>query len=236
MAGIYAADGSQNVTVVGGTSPTPPTGTSATEIQGTAAGNAAAVGDPVQTGGIYESTPSTYDNGDAVPLHTDSRGNLKTTLLSADGITAVNVSSPTSDGAAAASGLAVREFGLMFNGSTWDRDRKPPSVAKLASSAASTNATVVKASAGDVFAVYGYNANAALRYLKLYNKATAPTVGTDVPVITFPLPPTSAFRFEIAKGLYFGTGIGYALTTGATDGDTGAVGAVDIIAQNIVYA
>jgi hypothetical protein len=39
----------------------------------------------------------------------------------------------------------------------------------------------VKASAGQVYSLFVSNINAAVRYLKLYNKASAPTVGTDVP-------------------------------------------------------
>ncbi len=50
-------------------------------------------------------------------------------------------------------------------------------------STADTNATSVKASAGTHYGVQAGNVNAAARYLKLYDKATAPTVvGTDVPV------------------------------------------------------
>ncbi len=48
-------------------------------------------------------------------------------------------------------------------------------------SAASTNATSLKASAGTLFALYAVNLNAAMRYVKFYDKASAPTVGTDVP-------------------------------------------------------
>lgn len=40
-----------------------------------------------------------------------------------------------------------------------------------------------------MWSVVTSNINAAARYLKLYNKASAPTVGTDTPVLTIPLPP-----------------------------------------------
>lgn len=236
MAGIYAADGSQNVTVVGGTSPTPPTGASATEIQGTAAGNAAAVGDPVQTGGIYESTPSTYDNGDAVPLHADTRGNLKVTLTAADSATPVSVSAPSADGQAASTGIATRAQNLMWNGTTWDREKKPAFSNRLLSAAASVNNTLVKASAGEIYNIYGHNANAAARYLKIYDKATAPVAGSDTPDATFYLAPQASFRFEFPRGYYFATGIGFALTTGVADTDTGALTAGDILAQIITFS
>ena len=44
-----------------------------------------------------------------------------------------------------------------------------------------------------VYSLAVSNANAAVRYVKLYNKATAPVVGTDVPVATFALPAVFTF-------------------------------------------
>ena len=62
-----------------------------------------------------------------------------------------------------------------------------PTVATL-NSAATTNATNVKATAGNIYTINLSNNGAAAAYFKLYNKATAPTVGTDTPldVITIP--------------------------------------------------
>lgn len=98
-------------------------------------------------------------------------------------------------------------------------------------SAATTNATNVKASSGQLGVIYAVNLNAAVRYLKLYNKASAPTVGTDTPVATLPIPASTTgagFALTIPDGLNFSLGIGYAVTTGAADGDTGAVAANEI--------
>lgn len=106
---------------------------------------------------------------------------------------------------------------------------------RILSAAASTNATSAKAAAGRIFQVSGYNANAAARYLKIYNKASAPTVGTDTPVITKYLPPQAAFVFDWLNGYALGTGIAYALTTGSADADTGALTAADILALNLDY-
>lgn len=101
-------------------------------------------------------------------------------------------------------------------------------------SAASTNATSVKASAGQVYGWYLYNANAAVRFLKLYDKASAATVGTDVPKLTIPIPPGSAANVEFTNGVPFSLGIGLALTTGVADADTGAVAANEIVV-NLMY-
>lgn len=105
-------------------------------------------------------------------------------------------------------------------------------------SGASTNATSLKASAGQVYSIYAHNTNAAVRYLKLYNKASSPTVGTDTPVMTLPIPGSTAGNGFVLDtgglGVEFATGIAYALTTGVADSDTGAV-AADEIVLTILY-
>jgi hypothetical protein len=104
-------------------------------------------------------------------------------------------------------------------------------------SAATTNATSVKASAGQVYGIYCSNINAAVRYLKLFNKASAPTVGTDVPVLVFAIPGNTAgagFAIEFSNGVAFGTGIAFCLTTGVTTADTGAVAANEQVV-NLLY-
>lgn len=109
-------------------------------------------------------------------------------------------------------------------------------VSRLPSAAASTNATSVKASAGRLYKIRGYNAAAAVRYLKLYDKASAPTVGTDVPVVTIALKATDVFDIDFINiGQFFATGIAYALTTGAADNDTGALTLHDVTGLNIWY-
>lgn len=104
-------------------------------------------------------------------------------------------------------------------------------------SAGSTNATSVKASAGQVFGIYAHNINAAVRYLKLYNKASAPTVGSDTPVLTLPIPGNTAgagFVLEPSNGIAFSTGIALALTTGVADSNSTAVAANEIVV-NLLY-
>ncbi len=101
-------------------------------------------------------------------------------------------------------------------------------------SAASTNATSVKASAGQVYSIVATNSNAAARYLKLYNKASAPTVGTDTPVQVYMLPAGGGVSITLPVGMIFATGIALATTTGAADSDTGAVALSEILI-NLTY-
>lgn len=99
----------------------------------------------------------------------------------------------------------------------------------LLNSAATTNATSVKASAGTIFAIAVSNHGAAIRYLKFYNKASAPTVGTDTPIIVIPIPIGGVVILEGGKtGHRFTTGIAYAITGAAADADTTAIGAGEV--------
>lgn len=148
-----------------------------------------------------------------VTVATDSTG-----VLSVDD----NGGSLTVDGTVAANVTPVASGGL--------------SISRVIS-AATTNATSAKASAGQVYGYYVSNINASPRYLKLYNKASAPTVGTDTPVLTFLIPGNTAGvagHVEFTNGIAFATGIAFALTTGVADADTGAVAANELVV-NLLY-
>lgn len=99
---------------------------------------------------------------------------------------------------------------------------------------ASNSGSVIKGSAGQVYGWYLYNDSASPRFVKLYDKATAPTVGTDAPKLTLPLPASAAANVSLHGGIEFALGIGLAATTGAADNNTGAPGANEVIA-NILY-
>lgn len=193
-------------------------------------------GNPVKIGAVVAGTPGVVGaDGTRQDLRTDGRGYLWATI-GTGGSTAI-VSGAMVD---ATSNSICRVYNearnMVFNGSTWDRAKKPVSTARLLSAAASTNGTNIKASAGDLFRIRGYNAKAGAVYLKLYNKATAPTVGTDTPVATYYLPASAAFEIAFDNPLYFATGIGYGLTGAAADADTTALTAGDVVCMNVHYA
>jgi hypothetical protein len=97
-------------------------------------------------------------------------------------------------------------------------------------SAATTNATIVKGSAGRVLGWSFGNTNAAWRYVKLHNQTTSPTAGTGV-VRTIPIPPNGVNTFKLEGGVAFTTGIGLTTVTGSSDADSNAVGAGDIVGE-----
>lgn len=87
-------------------------------------------------------------------------------------------------------------------------------------SAASTNLTNVKASRGVVKGLIISNNNAAKRYLKLYNKASAPVLASDTPVLTIILMPNVSDTFTFPEEQDFPLGISYAITGAIADTDT----------------
>lgn len=101
--------------------------------------------------------------------------------------------------------------------------------ASKVASAATTNAVNLKATAGQLYGIHVFNKSAAVKFLKLYNLAAAPTVGTDVPIWTVPLPAGGGFSERLPNGISFSTGIAYAITGAAADADTTAVGAGDVL-------
>jgi hypothetical protein len=94
----------------------------------------------------------------------------------------------------------------------------------------------VKATAGQVFGWYIFNAAATTHYVKFYNATTANvTVGTTTPVLTIPVPAGSAANVFTDTGIAFGTAITAAATTGVADNDTGAP-AANAVVVNVFYA
>jgi hypothetical protein len=107
-------------------------------------------------------------------------------------------------------------------------------VAKILA-AATTNATSVKASTGRVFGWQLTNTTAAAKYVRLYNLAAAPTVGTSTPVYNIVLPANATVNATFPMGIGHSTGIAYAITNAIADLDATAVAANDVLGA-IYYA
>lgn len=102
------------------------------------------------------------------------------------------------------------------------------------------NSTLIKGSAGWVWSLQLGGIGAAPAYVKLYDKATVPTCGTDVPVKTFIIPAASTAangggsNISLTVGENFLLGIGLCVVTGIADNDNTAVAAATFIV-NIDY-
>lgn len=73
------------------------------------------------------------------------------------------------------------------------------------------------------------NVAAAARFVKVYDKASAPTVGTDAPRRTFQVAANSSLYQEFTRGKDFKLGLWVAVTTGGADSDNTAPAANDVL-------
>lgn len=99
-------------------------------------------------------------------------------------------------------------------------------------SAASTNLNQIKGSAGQLYNVQAFNANATTaRFLRMYNSLSASvTVGTTTQVAVWMIPANSSgFVIEISNGLAFSTAMSFAITGLIGDSDTTAIGANEVL-------
>lgn len=106
-----------------------------------------------------------------------------------------------------------------------------PATPYFVNSAANTNGALILTGTSGLQAFYATNEGASVAYVKLYNKATAPTVGTDVPEMTIPVPAAASGVPGVATipmgfhGFRFALGLGIAITGAAIHTDTTAVAA-----------
>lgn len=89
--------------------------------------------------------------------------------------------------------------------------------------ASGTNATSLKASAGQVYNLQVSNSAASACFFRFYNLATAPTVGTSTVYKTIQVPASGTVVAAWPDGLAFSTGIAWACTGGIADSDTTSI-------------
>ena len=106
--------------------------------------------------------------------------------------------------------------------------------------ASGTNSTLISAGVHTVYGVQLANIGAAPAYLKLYDKATAPTCGTDTPKAVFIIPAAATAangggsNVAIPVGKAFALGLGICTVTGIDNTNSTGVAASNV-AINIDY-
>jgi len=163
-----------------------------------AAVDAAVTTNPVQTGGIHETTPTVIETGDVAANHYDVNQNLYAALMPTINAGLMAPYSYISD---ATDLVSVTDGPTTLYGI----------------SCTSTDATVI--------------------YIKFYNKASAPDPSGETPVLRFAVPSAATgggFVWNVPQGIYFATGLGFALMTGAADADETAVTANEVMV-NLIY-
>jgi hypothetical protein len=161
--------------------------------------NASSPANALLIGGQFNTSPTTITSGNSSPFQLDASGNLKVNCTGCSAASTVSLV-PTTTG-----GLTLTHTVL----------------------AATTNATSTKGSAGQLYHACVNNNTSYPVFLKFYNKATAPTVGTDTPVHVLEAQAGVPICLQTEEGFAFGTGIAWAATKGITDADTTAVALSD---------
>lgn len=168
------------------------------------------------TQGIFETDVTSFQKVRVTALAAVT-GSVVVTLKGTTATGIVSLGNPLPAGAAALGSVTVTS------------DTPAPGSSLLLTSAATTNATSTKATAGNLFEIAADNMSAAIEYLKLYNKASAPTVGTDVPILTIPVPANGQIVLNFgALGLRFPLGIAFATTLNQPVADATAIAAGDM--------
>jgi hypothetical protein len=188
--------------------------------QGPTASGTTLLGNPMLMGGTFTTTLPTVTTGQVVNFQTTARGEQLVALSSGGTAAAIK---------AASTAAAATDPALVVSLSPNSPIVLPTPSTSIISSAATTNATSIKASAGTLYNVVANNTGAAVAYVKLYNLAAAPTVGTSVPALTIPVPAGGSVSVPFgATGARFATGIALAITNLGTDADATAVAAAQV--------
>jgi ABC-type dipeptide/oligopeptide/nickel transport system ATPase component len=112
---------------------------------------------------------------------------------------------------------------------------QPTETHRLLSAAASVNATLVRKGGVSLHKITLRNNRATSVFLKLYDKATAPSQ-TDTPRKTIEIPGSTALVDDYVAPMQFSKGLGYRVTTAAADSSTAALTAADITCLAMDYA
>jgi hypothetical protein len=112
----------------------------------------------------------------------------------------------------------------------FERAPEVPMTLSRATLAAGTNATSITTKPTRVAMICVGNISASAMYLKIFDKASAPIVGTDVPILTVQCPNGSpvVLGVEDLGGLFCANGLAFAVTKAIQDLDTTAVAAGDV--------
>jgi ABC-type transporter Mla subunit MlaD len=140
-----------------------------------------------------------------------------------------NLAAATPTGANVIGGVNISQANPgTTNGVFLKQSYAPAKTSVYRNSAAGTNAETIVSGSRMVCNVLVANKGATWAYVKFYNKATTPTVGTDTPLLVVPCPPGGCVTWEDLMGTAFGSGVGIAITGGAANSDATGVAAGDV--------
>lgn len=238
-----AANQSTNVNQFGGSAVTTGTGTGGAGIPRVTVSSDSTVGLVAGTAiigkvGIDQTTPGTT-NGVQVNAALPAGANLigktgidQTTPGTTNAVSLAQIGATTVSSGNGTSGAGVQRVAIASDNTAFSVNATPTAATTggatpyhlAGGTAASTNSTSIKGSAGTLYSVSAINTTATLYYLRIYDSSSAPTCSSATGAKhSFPIPAsTTGAGFAIplgAVGEIFSSGIGYCVTGGGSDTD-----------------
>ncbi len=163
-------------------------------IGGTVAGGSADSGNPVKTGGVYNTSPPTYTNGQRTDTQVGPRGQTSVFIQDPTGVFGAAVTNPGDSDSANQTAVAALSRAQLYNGTSWERERANLDVTLLASGAQTATQTTADQT--------NYNA----RCVKVTLDITAAGTGTITPEIDFKDPASGKYTALVTGTAQAGTG------------------------------
>lgn len=112
-----------------------------------------------------------------------------------------------------------------------------PNNFRIASCAATTNASVIATGQHQIYFVIAYNNATSLRFIKFYNTTVTPNPASATPVLSLPIPSGGGIALDLGLAIsLFPLGLAVAIVQGAADNDATACVAGDVVGVNVGYA
>lgn len=195
--------------------------------------------------GVFTTNAPALNDQDLSILRLDASGNLKTNCVAGctggGGSTAITAPLGTATTAAnsvsvtpGSGSLFVVNAGINSASSLWGSVNNAAAVtggiatfSRIPSSAATTNLTGIKSTAGRMYKTRGCNTTAATIYQKFYNIASGSvTVGTSTVFDSFAFPANQCSSYDYMDiGSFYSTAMTYAFTANPADNDATAIAA-----------
>lgn len=101
--------------------------------------------------------------------------------------------------------------------------------------AASTTATSITTKKTRLLSLNAQNGGTAAAYLRVYDKASAPVPGTDVPKMVFLVPAGGGLVSEKNMAVEFALGLAIAVTSGGGNTNAGTIANANEVVVNLEY-